>query len=203
MNTGANMANIRARYRLGNLSLTVALVLAASLPAAARQKGKFTATPVSQGATYAVGVTTGGGTAGARVQAQAQTRAVKRVSVIVKLADPSLAAYKGGINGLAATSPAVTGAAALNVSAPESKKYLSYLADKQNAFAASARTISGAEVRQRFDVVFGGVSMVLPETQLAALRALPGVKAVYMDQLLQPDTNVSPQFIGAPHIWNE
>src|SRR5215467_6018663 len=102
MNTGANMANIRARYRLGNLSLTLALVLAASLPAAAQQKSKFTGTPVPQGATYAVGVTTGSGTAGARIQAQAQTRAVKRVSVIVKLADPSLAAYKGGINGLSA-----------------------------------------------------------------------------------------------------
>src|SRR5215475_4161239 len=136
MNTGANMANIRARYGLGNLSLTLALVLAASLPAAAQQKSKFTATPLTQGTTYAVGATTGSGTTGARLQAQAQTHAVKRVSVIVKLADPSLAAYKGGINGLAATSPAVTGAAALNASSPDSKKYLSYLAEKQRAFAA-------------------------------------------------------------------
>src|SRR5690242_8711941 len=123
------MANIRSRYRLGNLSLTLALAMAVSLSAAAQQKSKFTATPLSQGATYAVGATTGSGTAGARPQAQ--TRAVKRVSVIVKLADPSLAAYKGGIAGMAATSPAVTGATTLNVASPDSKKYLSYLADKQ------------------------------------------------------------------------
>ncbi|HTO82556.1 MAG TPA: protease inhibitor I9 family protein, partial [Methylomirabilota bacterium] len=77
------------------------------------------------------------------------------------------------------------------------------LAQKQSNFAASARTIQGAEVRQHFDVVFGGVSMLVPETEIDTLRTLPGVKAVYLDQLLHLDTNVSPQFIGAPKIWSK
>ena len=217
------MAMYRARSGLSRLalrlSLTSSLLLALPLllpgDAGAQQKSKFTAVPLPQGTTYEVGTTGGAGAKSARsavqteTQGQAQAKAqlapsaVKRVSVIVKLTDPSLAAYKGGIQGMAATSPAVTGAPALDVSSTNAKKYLSYLAQKQSNFAASARTIQGAEVRQHFDVVFGGVSMLVPETEIDTLRTLPGVKAVYLDQLLHLDTNVSPQFIGAPKIWSK
>ena len=135
------------------------------------------------------------------MQAQAVPRAERRVSVIVKLAADFLAAYKGDVSGLAATSPAATGAATLDATSSASRQYLTYLGQRQRAFATAASSISGAEIRQRFDVVLGGVAMLVPESQLAALRAMPGVKAVYLDQLLQLDTNVSPQFIGAPVIW--
>jgi hypothetical protein len=182
--------------------LPLAFVLALSIGAPAQDKGKIiAATPLQPGATYAVGKTGSGAAKGARVQAQAVPRAERRVSVIVKLAADSLAAYKGSVSGLAATSPAATGAAALDVTSSASRQYLTYLGQRQRAFATAASSISGAEIRQRFDVVLGGVSMLVPESQLGALRALPGVKAVYLDQLLQLDTNVSPQFIGAPAIW--
>jgi uncharacterized repeat protein (TIGR01451 family) len=194
------MPNIRIRYSICQLSLFVALVLSVGASASAQDKSRFTgATPLQPGTTYAVG-TTGGG-AGARVQATSP--AEKRVSVIVKFSDASLAAYKGGVTGLAPTSPAVTGAPSLDVDSSASRQYLSYLSQRQGAFVAAAATISGAEVRQRFDVVLGGVSMLVPESQLDAVRALPGVEAVYLDTLLQLDTNVSPQFIGAPTIWKD
>lgn len=182
-----------ARYLA--LPLTLSLLLATA--ASAQEETRFTgATPIQPGATHKVGATV---SAGAR--AQATVARVKRVSVIVKLADPSLVAYKGGVAGLAATSPAATGATALDATSTDSRKYLSYLSQRQNAFTAAVSSISGAEVLQRFDVVLGGVSMLVPETELDAVRALPGVEAVYLDELLQLDTNVSPEFMGAPTIW--
>jgi uncharacterized repeat protein (TIGR01451 family) len=187
-------------YAIRKLPLTLALTLAVGMPASAQDKGRITgATPLQPGTTYGVGKT--GPAGAARAQAQAVTLDEKRVSIIVKLADEPLAAYKGGVGSLAPTSPAVTGARALDASSTASRQYLNYLSQRQAAFAAAAQAISGAEVRQRFDIVLGGVSMLVPETRLDAVRALPGVAAVYLDQLLQPDTNVSPQFIGAPAIW--
>ena len=56
---------------------------------------------------------------------------------IVRLQDPALASYKGGIAGLAATSPRVTGAVRLDVAAPASQAYLSFLeAQQQTAIVA-------------------------------------------------------------------
>jgi hypothetical protein len=174
---------------MSRLPLALVLSMVVGAAALAADASKFKATPLQPGATYGVGVVRPA--AGAKAQAQAQTPAEKRISVIVKLADDSLAAYKGGLSGLAATSPVVTGAKELDVRSTDSKKYLTYLSQRQGAFAASTSAISGAEVKQRFDVVFGGVQMLVPESQLDALRALPGVKAVYIDELLQPDTNIS------------
>jgi uncharacterized repeat protein (TIGR01451 family) len=196
------MSYFGIRYRIGKLSLTLALALAVGLPALAQDRAKIIgATPLQPTTTHKLG-TTGGAAAGAR--AQAPSRADKRISIIVKLRDDSLAAYKGGVTGLAATSPAVTGARALDLGSTASRQYLSYLRQRQNAFSqAASGAVAGAEVRQRFDIVFGGVSMLVPAAQVDAIRALPGVEAVYKDELLQLDTNVSPQFIGAPAIWQD
>ncbi len=185
---------------MSRLPLALVLSMVAGAAAMAADANKFKATPLQPGTTYGVGVVRP--PAGAR--AQAQTRADKRISVIVKLADNSLAAYKGGVSGLAPTNPAVTGARALDMGSAASRQYLSYLRQRQNAFSQAATgAIAGAEVRQRFDIVFGGVSMLVPATQVDAIRALPGVEAVYKDELRHLDTNVSPQFIGAPAIWQD
>lgn len=51
--------------------------------------------------------------------------------------------------------------------------------------------------------VFNGASLIVSGDQVADLAALPGVKAVYLDELLQPETEVSPGFIGAPALWGQ
>lgn len=50
-------------------------------------------------------------------------------------------------------------------------------------------------------VVVGGLSMVVPRSQLSALRAIPGVAWVVEDELQQPDTYRSTAFIGAAAAW--
>ncbi|HLF28277.1 MAG TPA: S8 family serine peptidase [Anaerolineae bacterium] len=125
------------------------------------------------------------------------------VSVIVKLDDAPLATYDGSLSGLPATSPNVTGAP-LDVDSAASQLYLGYLAQEQDRFVAeAAKAAPTAQITHRFDIIIGGVSMLVPADQVEALSKLPGVQAVYVDELLQLDTERSPQFIGAPTTWNK
>lgn len=127
----------------------------------------------------------------------------RMVSLMVKLEEPSLAAYQGGIAGLAATSPRITGAPRLDLDSASAKAYRAYLDSRFQAFHDACRNaLPSARVIHRLPVVFGGVSVVVPEGQEEQVRQLPGVQAVYKDELLSLDTAHSPQFIGARTIWN-
>jgi subtilisin family serine protease len=124
------------------------------------------------------------------------------VSVIVKLNVDPVAGYQGGVPGLAATSPQATGASQLDLKAPNVQQYQAYVAGIQKDFEAStAKALTGAQITNRYDVIFGGVSMLIPADQVSALAKLPGVVAVYPDELLHLDTDTSPQFIGATTAW--
>ena len=137
-----------------------------------------------------------------RANAKQGVVASKLVSVIVKLADAPLAAYAGGLPGLAPTSPSRTGAARLDAAAPDSLRYLAYLDQRLRDFEARAlAAIPQARVVARYRYVYGGVSVVLPEQEIARLAALPGVVAVQRDHLRHVDTDRSPQFVGADVIW--
>ena len=76
------------------------------------------------------------------------TSASKLTSVIVKLQGASLAAYAGGIQGLAPTSPSVTGEAQLNVESAASKAYLAHLAQ-----VVAAQTLAFARPAGQCDEV--------------------------------------------------
>ena len=126
------------------------------------------------------------------------------VSVIVKLDVEPLATYRGGVPGLAATRAATVGTPRLDTRSARSALYLSHLGSRIEAFATTARrAIPGARIIHRYQVVVGGVSMLVPEDALDALAALPGVRAVTRDALLRIDTDRSPKFIGAPQVWKK
>ncbi|TDI36708.1 MAG: hypothetical protein E2P02_24425, partial [Acidobacteria bacterium] len=89
------------------------------------------------------------------------------VSVIVKLEDEPLAAYRGGVSGLPATSPMVTGAGRLDVRSPACQAYMGYLDGKQRAFEdACSRIIPDAFITHSYKIVFGGVALAVPEDQV-------------------------------------
>lgn len=71
----------------------------------------------------------------------------------------------------------------------------------ENVSDAQLESVSGGEVIYRYSKVFNGASLVLPEANIEAVSRLEGVSKVYLDELMQPDTSVSPQFIGAPTAW--
>jgi hypothetical protein len=56
---------------------------------------------------------------------------------IVQLEGAPLASYRGGVRGLQATSPAVTGESKLDVQSAASQAYLNYLAEQQDQFLAA------------------------------------------------------------------
>lgn len=57
-------------------------------------------------------------------------------------------------------------------------------------------------VIHRYNKVFRGASLFLPESNLGLVADLEGVTGIYLDQLLELDTEVSPHFIGAPTAWS-
>lgn len=127
-----------------------------------------------------------------------KSRALRRTpmaSVIVKF-DADSVALKAGVSVQAGA------LRQLDLNSTAAKEQLSFLADKRRTFeAAAARALPSARIVHDLNVVLGGVSMIVPEDQIEALRRLPGVRQVYRDELLQIDTARSPRFIGADRLW--
>ena len=66
---------------------------------------------------------------------------------IVELADAPLATYRGGVEGLAPTSPAVTGETKLNAKSSASESYMAYLADQRaKAISRASDALSDATI---------------------------------------------------------
>ena len=125
------------------------------------------------------------------------------VNVVVKLDYDAIASYAGGIAGLRATSPSATGRSlAANASAVGA--YRSYVTriERQVLRAIDAR-IPRATPGSSFRFAYGGFSLQLPENQIGALLAIPGVAAAQMDDLNQPLVEEPYQTIGAQAVWNE
>ena len=110
------------------------------------------------------------------------------------------ASYTGGVAGLEATSPRVTGKS-LESNAAAVKAYDSYTADLSATLTRRAeKAAPGLKVRSTYSTAFGGVEASVPANQIAALLKTDGIVAVQEDTLEQPlDDNTS--FIGATAVW--
>jgi uncharacterized repeat protein (TIGR01451 family) len=197
-------------FRKSGRKLSLLVVILTMLAGTASAFGQtppnpnFTATPLSPSDQSTLAVAKDNAAQPQLQAARGAGTAAKRVGVIVKLKGDSLATYKGDVPGLAATSPVVTGAEKIDTQSASSKQYLGYLDAQQDALVASAQqAIPSASATQRLDVVVNAVAMQVPSDQIDILRALPGVAAVYPDELLHLDTDRSPAFIGAPTVWRQ
>src|SRR4029453_14830041 len=96
------------------------------------------------------------------------------------------ATYAGGVEGLAATSPRVTGVDLTGATDAE-VSYESYSARMGAQFRADvARAVPSAKVGASISRVYGGVAMQLPANQVGALLSLPNVAAVQANELEHP-----------------
>lgn len=105
-------------------------------------------------------------TAGQAPDAQA------RRAYIVQLADAPLAAYTGGVPGLA---PAIARGRRLDAGSEAARRYTAYLEDKQNAVLA---LVAEAPVQYRYSVTLNGFAAMLTPDEAARLKAHPGVLQV-------------------------
>jgi uncharacterized repeat protein (TIGR01451 family) len=69
--------------------------------------------------------------------------------------------------------------------------------------ANTLEATTGGKIIHRYDKIFKGASMVLPGAQVEAVASLKGITGIYLDELQQPDTDVSPVFIGATTAWEQ
>jgi len=122
---------------------------------------------------------------------------------IVRFAEPSLARYDGGIQGLAPTSPRVTGQR-IDPSSPAAVAYRDFLAERQQAYLRemgqqTRRTIE--PVHQFLNVLNGAALRLTPEEARHA-AGLPFVSDIQIDLVRELTTDEGPLLIGAPAIWD-
>jgi subtilisin family serine protease len=141
---------------------------------------------------------------GLAVSAGSAASADSRDLYVVLLAGQPLAGYEGGVPGLPATSPEITGATRLNTHSAASRAYLAYLDSRQDAFLAQAGAVLGRSLtaRFRYGAVLNGVAVALGPNEATALRALPGVTRVAKEFERQLLTDAGPAWIGATAVWD-
>lgn len=123
--------------------------------------------------------------------------------VFIKLDYDAVASYAGDIEGLAATSPEVTGRP-LNANQRAVDAYLRHV-ERQEASARAdiEAAVPQSTVTGSFQVAYGGVSAIVPANRIEDLLAVQGVVAIQADSLQQPLTDASPEFIGATSAWDQ
>lgn len=110
---------------------------------------------------------------------------------IVRLAEPSVARYDGGIAGHVATRPAK--GSKLDARHPDVVSYRSHLAERQ---ATVMRSAGVTRSLRQYGYVFNGFAARLSETQVQKLARTPGVLSVAVDEMRTADTSSTPGFLG-------
>jgi hypothetical protein len=125
----------------------------------------------------------------------------KFIPVLVRLDYDPAASYAGGIVGLAATSPSVTG-----LSVAENRAAVNTYERHLSAIDARVTTaiqnrIPQAKVLRSFHLAYGGLSVLVPANRARDLLSIDGVVAIHEDTLNKPLTNVTPRFVKAEQVW--
>ncbi|CAG0929869.1 lactocepin [Thermoflexales bacterium] len=123
---------------------------------------------------------------------------------MIRLMDPPLAAYAGGIQELRATSPQVTGERKLNVNSPAARAYTNYLAGKRvQAIASVEKALNRSiEVVYQYYATNNGFAAYLTPAEAAVVAELPSVVFIQRDYEQELQTDVGPVWIGAQGIWD-
>ena len=121
--------------------------------------------------------------------------------VVIKLDYDAAASYAGGIAGLPATSPSVTGKPLTGKSSAERSYNAHVTALEQEVVSEIEDAVPEAKVDGSLRVVYGGIAAVIPANEVETILEIPGVVAVQQDSLRQLVTDSSPEFIGAPTIY--
>ena len=112
---------------------------------------------------------------------------------LVQFTGAPIAAYAGGVNGIAATKP--TPGAKLDPKAWNYGAYRDYLRAKRNEVLGKAKVDKKKTVAE-YDTVVNGVAARLTGAEVAKLRATPGVVRVWKNEVVKLDTISTPRFLG-------
>ncbi|WP_169792124.1 S8 family serine peptidase [Jiangella muralis] len=123
---------------------------------------------------------------------------------IVQLEAPAVPAYDGGVDDLAATGPEARGAAPLDADSRAAQAYAGHLEEAQAELVARIDDEIGRapDVAFTYTYALNGIAVELTKDEARAVAELPGVTSVQVDQLLELQTDVGPEWIGAPALWD-
>ncbi len=123
---------------------------------------------------------------------------------VVQFQEPSLAAYRGDIDGLAATSPRSTGMRKLDVRTPAARAYREFLRQRHQEHIDRIESVLGrsVELGYRYLNVLNAIAVRLEVDEARRIAQLDVVRAVFIDEEMDLDTDVGPGWIGAPAFWN-
>jgi subtilisin family serine protease len=134
---------------------------------------------------------------------------------IVELNDAPTLAYQGervSLEGhvgrsakrFEATAPAVTGQARFDSSSPAVQAYTAFLDQRRKQVLSEAAIHLGRDIvpQHVYRHTINGFSIRLSADEVARLTKLPGVKAIHPVTLHHPETDATPEMIGAPIVWN-
>lgn len=116
---------------------------------------------------------------------------------------PPLALYDGRYAGLAATMPALRGAADLDTDGPLARAYLRFVDVLQDRLVTAISAALGTRVEPsfRYRTALNGVALELTPAQAAAVAELPGVARVVRETPRHLTTDTGPKWIGADTVW--
>ncbi len=122
---------------------------------------------------------------------------------IVRLADPAVAVYDGGIEGFDPTSARANGKKKLDTKSKEAKQYQKYLKQQQHKVLKQAGNKFGTTLNPRYTYqhAINGFAVELTPQQAKAMRSMENVVSVQKERIEHLLTDVGPQWIGAPEIW--
>lgn len=135
--------------------------------------------------------------------AQPPRNAAGQTVLVVEVGAAPVARYTGGVAGLASTRRAA-GSPKLDARGVRARAYRRHVAQTHDTFETTLRSaIPSARVLHRYDMVVGGVAVLVPADRVADVAALPGVRSVRQDRTVRVLTNKSPAFIGAKRLWGK
>src|ERR1051325_971210 len=120
----------------------------------------------------------------------------QRVSVMIELQSPP--AIESYLNTAVAGK---SGPSALRAAVTAARNELAVVEAEQQSVAARVGAIPSAVVLYRMQRLFNGIAVDVDASQLDAIRALPGGKAVDPLPIYQMTNTSSVPLIGAPEVW--
>ena len=199
----------RARWGLVVGLCVAGAALAAVATGEGRSAGRaLLAAMQPQAASAAAGpAASAAGTAAMAAPAAASADASARGTYIVMLREPAVAAYRGGIAGLAAAPVrrvAASGRSRPDMRSAQARDYARYLQDRQLQVERSMGRAIGRppQVTRRFQHAINGVVAELGAAEAERVRALADVLLVDEYREYPLDTDTGPALIGAPAVWS-
>ncbi|WP_456418278.1 S8 family peptidase [Thiolapillus sp.] len=131
-------------------------------------------------------------------------QAYEKAVYLVRLTDAAIASYRGGVQGLKATSPEAAGTSKLDAQSAAAVAYKSYLVRRHQVARNAINQLAGREVEVVHEYFYGnnGMAMRLTPAEAEKIKSLPEVTHVQRDVQRELHTDAGPAWIGAPDVWD-